>query len=286
MISVIIVNWNTKDLLKQTVSSLLASTSLPLEVIVVDNASTDGSIEMIKEEFPQIVHLVNTENLGFGKANNQGMAKATGEVFFLLNSDTIVHTHAVDTLYAYLQEHQEVGMVGPKLLNADGTFQHACRRRLPNPLNSFLYLSGIGKIFPRSEVMNAYKMQAESPDISGPVEAISGAAMCFRRSVYAATGGFDERFFMYGEDLDLCKMTHDNGFPIHYVHTAVITHLGGQSSKRSRLKSLFNFYEAMWLYYDKHYRTGHPWIIRQLIRGGIWAAYGKAVIVNIFKSRS
>lgn len=285
LISVVIVNWNTKELLRQTVSSLVASTALPLEVIVVDNASTDGSIEMVSSDFPEVVHVVNTENLGFGKANNQGMARAKGEYIFLLNSDTIVHDGAVDILYQYLQTHDTVGMVGPKLLNADGTFQYACRRRLPHPLNSLIYLSGIGKLFPKSKRLNSYKQQAESPDVGGSVEAISGAAMLFRRVVYEATGGFDERFFMYGEDLDLCKTVQDKGFLIHYVPTSVITHLGGQSSKKSRLKSLKNFYHAMWLYYDKHWGQKHVWPFRLLVYMGIWVVFGVACVKNFTKSR-
>ncbi len=283
--SVIIVNWNTKDLLRQTLASLFQATRVQLEVIVVDNASADGSVEMVKAEFPDVVLIVNEANLGFGKANNIGLKRATGNFLFLLNSDTITHEGAVDVLVQYLSEHAEVGMVGPKLLNSDGSFQHACRRRLPNPINSFFYLSGIGKLFPGSKRLNAYKGEAESPDVSGVVEAISGAAMLFRREVYHAVGGFDERFFMYGEDLDLCKRVLDAGFPIHYVHTSVITHLGGQSSKKSRVRSIRNFYHAMWLYYDKHFAGVHSGVFRGLVWVGIWLAYFRALCKNMVKPK-
>lgn len=254
-LSIIVVNWNTCDLTRQALASIFDQThGFEYEVIVIDNDSKDASVRMIKDEFPQVVLIENTENVGFGKANNQGMRVAQGEYIFLLNSDTIVLDHAVNVLVAYLDEHLEAMCVGPKLLNSDMTFQHACRRNLPNPMNSFFHLFGFAKVFKRSKRATAYKRFTDNTDVTENVEAISGAAMMFRREVFEKTSGFDERFFFYGEDLDLCKQIQDHGWKIVYVSEAQIIHFGGGSSKKRKRSALVNFYDSMWIYYQKHFK--------------------------------
>ncbi len=282
-LSVILVNWNTCDLTRQALASVYKETQgIDFEVIVVDNNSGDGSVEMIKKEFPQAVLIVNTDNLGFGKANNQGLKIAQGDYLMFLNTDVVVLDGALNKLVNYLDGHSDVMMVGPRLLNKDLTFQHACRRMLPNPLNSFFHIFGLTKIFKNNKYINEYKRYASDPDVTGLTQALSGAAMMFRGKVYNEIGGFDERFFMYGEDLDFCKRTLDKGWKTVYVSDARIIHFGGQSSGKRRVKSLVNFYEAMWLYYKKHFK--YNFVMDLLVWLGIKFRMALALIANIFNS--
>lgn len=281
-LSVILVNWNTCDLTRQALASVYKETQgIDFEVIVVDNNSGDGSVEMIKKEFPQAVLIVNTDNLGFGKANNQGLKIAQGDYLMFLNTDVVVLDGALNKLVNYLDGHSDVMMVGPRLLNKDLTFQHACRRMLPNPLNSFFHIFGLTKIFKNNKYINEYKRYASDPDVTGLTQALSGAAMMFRGKVYNEIGGFDERFFMYGEDLDFCKRTLDKGWKTVYVSDARIIHFGGQSSGKRRVKSLVNFYEAMWLYYKKHFK--YNFLINLLVWLGIKLRMAIALSINSLK---
>ena len=150
-LSIIFVNWNTRDLTRDALTSVYKETrGINIEVIVVDNNSGDGSVEMIKNEFPQVVLIENKDNLGFGKANNQGLKIAQGDYLMFLNTDVVVLDGAINRLVSYLDEHADVMMVGPRLLNKDLTFQHACRRNLPNPISSLFHLFGLTKIFKNS----------------------------------------------------------------------------------------------------------------------------------------
>jgi len=278
-LSVIFVNWNTCDITRGALASVYKETQgIDFEVIVVDNNSADNSVKMIKKEFPQAVLIVNPDNRGFGKANNQGLKIVQGDYLMFLNTDIVVLDGALNKLVNYLDQYADTMMVGPRLLNKDLTFQHACRRMLPNPLNSFFHLFGLTKIFKNSKVVNEYKQYATDPEVTGPTQALSGAAMMFRRQVYNDIGGFDERFFMYGEDLDFCKRVLDKGWKTVYVGSAKIIHFGGQSSGKRKVKSLINFYEAMWLYYKKHFK--YNFLINLLVWLGIKFRMIAALIMN------
>jgi GT2 family glycosyltransferase len=283
-LSIILVEWNTSDLLKQTLESVYKeNTGYDFEEIVIDNHSADDSVEMVKKFFPQVKLVANNDNRGFAKANNQGMAMAAGEYIMLLNTDVIVLDGAINKLVQFLDNHTDVMMVGPRLLNTDGTFQPACRRNLPNPVSSFLHLFGLAKIFKKSKLANEYKQTNADPEVTAPAQALSGAAMVFRRKVYEEIGGLDETFFMYGEDLDFCKRIFDKGWKAVYVSEAKITHLGGASSKKRRTKSLVNFYEAMWLYYKKHFYKQYNLLVNYIIWLGIKIRMMIALFINLFK---
>ncbi len=283
-LSVIIVNWKTRELTLNALSAVYKETSgFPFEVILVDNNSGDGSVEAFKKEFPQVKLIENSDNVGFAKANNQALKIATGEYLMLLNSDTVVLDGALNTLVSYLDTHPLIEMVGPRLLNGDMTFQHACRRNLPDIWNSFFHLFGLTKIFTSSKIVNNYKKYTDDPNVTEPVAGLSGAAMMFRRKVYEEIGGLDESFFMYGEDLDFCKRVFDKGWQTVYVSEAKIIHFGGGSSKKRRTKSLVNFYEAMWLYYRKHFALYHNSLLNGLVWLGIYTRLGVALAVNFFK---
>ncbi|MBP9732123.1 MAG: glycosyltransferase family 2 protein [Candidatus Magasanikbacteria bacterium] len=283
-LSIIMVSWNTAEFTKKALASVFKETNgFEYEVIVVDNNSSDLSVSMIQKEFPLVRLIENKENVGFGKANNQGMLIAKGDYFFLLNTDTLISDSAITKLVNYLDLYPEVTCVGPRLLNTDGTFQHACRRNLPNPVSAFFHLFGFTKIFTKNRVVNTYKKYVDNPDITEPVEAISGAAMMFRRNVYEVIGGFDEDFFMYGEDLDFCKRVFDQGWKTVYVSESRITHFGGGSSNKRRTASLVNFYESMWIYYKKHFYSKANLILSCIIFAGIKVRMVVALIINMIK---
>lgn len=283
-LSIILVNWKTRNITRDALISIYKETKgFDFEVIVIDNNSQDGSVEMIHQEFPQVILIENKDNLGFGKANNQGLKIAKGDYLMFLNTDTIILDGSINKLVDYLDANLDVMMVGPRLLNKDLTFQHACRRSLPNPLNSFFHLFGLTKIFKNNKLVNSYKNYDIDPEITGSVEALSGAAMMFRRQAYEEIGGFDETFFMYGEDLDFCKRIIDRGWQTVYVSYAKIIHFGGQSSGQRKVKSLVNFYEAMWIYYSKHFYKKSGVLVSLMVWFGIKLRMVLALTINLFK---
>jgi hypothetical protein len=228
---------------------------------------------MVKKNFPSVVLIENKINKGFSGGNNDGLKIAKGEYIMLLNSDTIVLDHAIEKLIKYLDDNKEVIMIGPKLLNKDGTFQKACRRNLPKISNAFLYMLSINK--------SKYKIETDE-NISGYTEAISGASMMFRKEIYHKIGGLDERYFMYAEDLDYCKQIFDLGWKTYYLSDAHIIHLGGESSKHKSSKSLYYFYNTMWQYYKKYFYNTNNFIINLLVYIGIKILFIFKVFKNFF----
>jgi GT2 family glycosyltransferase len=271
-LSVIIVSWNTRALTLQAIASIKRETmAFPCEIIVVDNASKDGSAQAIRAAHPDVRVIECARNTGFARANNAGLAIASGQYLLLLNSDTVVADRAIERMVAYMDAHAEVGMAGPKLVWPDGRYQPNSFRRLPNIKNAFAYLTGCA---------SDYKPNI-APHAPAPAEAISGAAMLFRRSIYETIGGLDERFFMYGEDLDFCKRARDAGFIVYYLPQAVIVHRGGESSKQRKIGAIKNFYNAMWLYYQIHEAKNHNVIVNALGYLGIKLLLGFQILKNL-----
>ncbi len=252
-LSIIIVNYNVKEFLQNLIHSIeKASTNITKEIIVIDNASDDGSVEFLKEKFPQVKLIVNQKNLGFGKANNIGLKQATGKYILLINPDTIVAEDTFEKMIQFFETNKNVGLAGCKILNPDGTLQLACRRSFPGPWTSFTKVTGLSSLFPKSKLFARYNLTYLDENQSYEVDAISGSFMMMRREVYRKVGGFDEQFFMYGEDLDLCYRVQKAGFKIYYVHTTQIIHYKGESTKRSSLDETKVFYNAMHLFVKKH----------------------------------
>lgn len=270
MLSVIIVSWNTKAMTLQAVGSVLAETGVPLEIIVVDNASSDGSPEALRAMYPHITVIDAGKNGGFSFANNIGLRQATGDILMFLNSDTIVAPGVLSRMVEFFSAHPDIGLLGPQLVFPDGRFQQASFRNLPDIRSSFFYLLGLERLNIRLGG-KPYK-DAGDPAVSRKAEALSGAAIMFRRSVYERIGGLDERFFMYGEDLDFCKRAGDAGFGIWYLAEARIIHFGGESSKRRKFAALADFHRASWLYYEKHFAPSHNAFVNGLVFLGLKTA--------------
>ena len=274
-LSVIILNWNTQDLLEKCLRSLeCPQTGLDFEVIVVDNASEDRSREMVRALFPEVKLIGNPMNIGFGAGNNVALPTAEGRYVFFLNSDTVVLEGALAALVGYADAHPDLGIVGPKLLNADGSLQYSCRR-YPNLGTGFFRNTPLGRLFPNNRFNTDYLMTDWDHATPRVVEWVSGAALMMRRSLLDEIGSFDEDFYMYCEDVDLCwRVNHaprSEGATWHvaYLPDSVVYHLIGKSSDKVPTRMTYEFHRSQYLFYKKHYRATTPWPVRPLIPIGI-----------------
>jgi GT2 family glycosyltransferase len=254
IVSVVIVHYKVPQLLLQTLRSLRDADGFDrCEVIVVDNHSQDYAAELTAAEFPAVKWIGLKSNIGFGKASNVGAQAARGSFVLFLNPDTLVSKNTIVSCVDFMADHADAGIVGPRILNADGTLQKSCRRSFPTPGVAFYHLSGLSQLFPRSRRFGRYNLTFMDPNEAAPVDAVSGSFMFMRHSLFQKIGGFDERFFMYGEDLDLCRQVHDCGYTVWYNPATQIIHFKGKSSARRPLRSRMAFYEA-WVLFSRKYR--------------------------------
>ena len=283
-VSVIIVNHNVKYFAEQCLRSVEAATgSLSVEVFLVDNGSTDGSVEYLKPRFPDVEFIEPGENLGFGKGNNLALKRAQGRFLLILNPDTLLGEDSLEKLIDYLDVHPEVGAAGPKILTREGCFDVTSKRGFPTPWVAFCRLSGLSRLFPRSKVFGRYDLLYLSPDEHAEVDSLDGACMMIRKEAYRKVGGFDEDFFMYGEDLDLCYRINQAGYRIHYAPVTKIVHFKGESSRRSSINRVRAFYDAMYLFVDKHFKHRYPFFAHWLIYIGIFLAETAAHVRRVWR---
>ena len=269
-LSIVIVNYNTEKLLRSCLKSVYAGANgTPLDIWVVDNSSRDSSVAMLKSLFPMVKVIQNPSNVGFSRANNVVISQSRSDYVLLLNPDTLIIGDAIERVVKFMKEHPEVGIAGCKVLNRDGTLQLACRRSIPTPEVAFYRLTGLSKLFPRSRVMAKYNMTYESPDQTHEVDAVSGAFLMIRRKVVEEIGPLDERFFMYGEELDWCLRTKRAGWSVMYYPEAQIVHYKGESTKYNSRKAAIEFYRAMYLFHRKHFAKDYSPVTNFLIYAGI-----------------
>lgn len=279
-LGIVILNWNTRDLLRACLKSVFASQgTLSFCVCVVDNASSDGSAAMVRAEFPDVRLIENPVNNGYAAGNNLGL-KALGfgphplprpdgpRHALLLNPDTVVPETALAELVAYLDAHPECGVVGPKLVLPDGSLDLACRRSFPTPEVSFWRLTGLSKLFPRSRLFGRYNLTYLDADVETEVDSVVGACMLVRGEAIARAGLLDERFFMYGEDLDWALGIRKAGWGARYYPKVTVLHVKRAASRRSRRAQLA-FHEAMLYFYRKHYAATTPPLVGALVVLGI-----------------
>ena len=260
LVSVVIVNWNTSRELEDCLCSLYQyHPDLALEVWVVDNASSDESLSMLKESFPGAKLIENHENRGFAAANNQAFAKIDPRCPFVLvlNPDIVFLEGSLAILLDFLKSHQDAHVVTPRMLGPDGRLQAGCRRREPTPGSMLARLLGLGRLFPTSRALAGYTYGDLSESITHKVDSASGSFMFFKREVLEEVGGFDERFFMYAEDLDWCRRARQKGFGIYYHPETTVVHMRGASSDKCALKSLWHLHRTGLMYIKKHHRSDY-----------------------------
>jgi len=305
-LAIIIVNYNTSALLRDCLRSLYASETggLSVAVCVVDNASPDDSVAMVRAEFPQAHLIANAANVGYPQANNQGLryfgfndaschdradasaptaglsmtgaAAAPGDgvtglprFALLLNPDTVLPPRALAEMMAFMAAHPQAGAAGPKLVRLDGSLDWACRRSFPTPESSLYHLAKLDRLFPHSPRFARYDLRYLDPDLVTRVDAIVGAFMLVRREAIVQAGLLDETFFMYGEDLDWAKRITDCGWQVWYNPAVTVTHVKEAASRYS-YRARVEFYRALTIFYKKHYRATTSFWMDWLIRGGIF----------------
>jgi hypothetical protein len=229
--SVIVVSFNTREILRACLERLFAATAnLSIEVIVVDNASRDASADMVEKDFPNVLLIRGGANLGFAAANNVGFKRATGDYVLLLNPDALLEAETLQRSLAYMESHPSVGMGGGLLLGMQGEWQPSARL-FPSLLNELLTLSGLSARYPKSRFFGRFDRTWDDSGQSVPVDWVPGAFTLIRKSALDQVGGFDERFFLYYEEVDLCRRFHQAGWEIYYWPDVVIRHWGGECSK-------------------------------------------------------
>lgn len=256
-VSIIIVNYNVKFYLEQCLLSVLASDlSFDVEIIVVDNNSTDGSKEYFATKFPSVTFIWNVANVGFAKANNQAIRISKGEYILLLNPDTVVGEHVISNVITFMDNTSDAGAVGVKMVSGNGTFLKESKRGFPSPWVSFCKIFGLVKLFPKSQLFGKYHLLFLDENETHQVDILCGAFMMVRKDVLDKVGLLDETFFMYGEDIDLSYRILLGGYHNYYLPEKII-HYKGESTRKDTMHYVKIFYHAMYIFFKKHYpRSG------------------------------
>ncbi len=265
-LSIIIINHNTKELTKSAINSIIKHTSgISFEIIVVDNSNNID--EKLENNFSNNnIRLIHTDNKGFGSACNLAARLAESKYLLFLNSDTKFEDNSIVKCLNKIYTIDNIGILGTKTILSNGKFDHSCKRGFPTPFSSLCYFMKLDKIFPRNKKIGAYHQTFIDKNKSHEVDAVSGTCMFFVKDIFESIGGFDEDFFMYGEDLDICYRTKKAGFKVLYFADAHVIHIKGQSGLHIKSNDvIFHFYESMKIFYNKHYRSKYNKIITALV---------------------
>ena len=280
-LSVIIVNYNVKELLRQCLRSLQSTISnqqLAIEIFVVDNASKDGSVAMVRREFPEVKVTASKENLGFAKANNLAIRESSGRYLLFLNPDTTVPKETLPTIIRFMDDNLEVGVATCFIELASGGMDTDCHRGFPTPWASFCFFARLEKLFPRSKLFGQYHQTWKNLAETHEVDACCGAFMMVRRKAMEEVGIWDEDFFFYGEDLDWCYRFKEHGWKVtFYPHCKIIHHKGASSgmkktsreittaTRESKRRARKASTDAMRIFYEKHYLQKYPMLVNWLV---------------------
>ncbi|MHC4157760.1 MAG: glycosyltransferase family 2 protein [Planctomycetota bacterium] len=265
-VSIIVVNWNTCDFLRACLKSVYQQAiGVTFEVIVVDNASADGSAAMVESEFPQVKLIQNDTNKGFAAANNEGITIAKGKYVLLLNSDTVILNNAIDKTISFADAHPKAGVVGCRVLNPDRTLQLTCFM-FPSVLNMLLSATYLYKVFPRNRFFGRERITWWNRDDEKEVDVVTGCFMFIRRQAIEQVGVMDERFFVYGEETDWCYRSKRAGWKVLFTPEPQIIHFGGQSSKQIAPKMALQLRGSILQFMHKH----HSWLEYKLACFLVW----------------
>lgn len=254
------------------------------EIVVVDNFSQDGTLDMLRGEFPEVRVIANDRNTGYTYPNNQALRAARGQYLMLLNPDTLVLPGTLETLVDFLKKHPEVGVCGPKVLNVDGTMQKPCRRGEPRPLAILSYFLGLSALFPKSKVFGGYLLDYLPEDEIQAVDGVSGSCMLIRGAVIEKIGYLDEQFFAYQEDADFCHRTRQAGWKVYFVPTARLVHFGGRGGSRVQpFRSIVAWHKSYYLYYRKNLAKNYFFLLNWIYYGLMFLKFVSAVLINLFR---
>ena len=271
--SVIIISYNSGGFLPPCLHSIFrALEGIEHQVIVLDNGSPEPLPQALLREYSQVEWIHSDRNLGFGSACNRAAKQARHPLLFFVNPDTLVSRDTFRSLLQYIEKKDDAGVVGCRILNGDGSLQWACRRSFPSPMAAIYKTLGLASLFPKSRIFGAYNLTYLDPDSEEEVDAVSGSFFCVRATVYEQVGGFDEDFFLYGEDLDICYRVQQAGFHNYYYPGTSIIHFKGQSSKTRIVRSYVDFYQAMLIFARKHPNFLQPVPLWMISMGVFFAA--------------
>lgn len=281
-LSVIIVNYNVSYFLEQALLSVQkAVQSMTVEIIVVDNASADDSVDMVRQKFPTITLIANPKNVGFSTANNQGIRIAKGKYVLLLNPDTVVQEDTFKKCFDFMEAHPDAGAVGVKMIDGKGIFLPESKRGLPTPMVAFYKIFGLSSLFPTSPTFSRYHLGHLSNDETHEIEVLSGAFMFMRAAALDKIGGLDETYFMYGEDIDLSYRILKADFKNYYFPDTTIIHYKGESTKKGSLNYVRMFYQAMIIFAQKHFSPKQAGIYTFAIHTAVYFRAMIAVLSRI-----
>ncbi|MDR0972018.1 MAG: glycosyltransferase family 2 protein [Bacteroidales bacterium] len=284
-LSIVIVNYNVAYFLENCLNSVIrACNGISYEIFVVDNASVDNSINMLKEKFPTINLIANRENVGFAKANNQAILLSQGEYILLLNPDTLVEEDTFTKCISFMEKTPDAGALGVKMIDGSGKYLKESKRGFPSPMVSFYKLSGLIKLFPHSKKYAQYYLGHLSEDEINQVDVLAGAYMFIRKEVLDKIGLLDEDFFMYGEDIDLSYRITQSGYKNYYFPKARIIHYKGESTKKTSLNYVYTFYNAMAIFASKHLSQKQTKIFSLFIKIAIWLKASFSFLSRIFRN--
>ncbi len=283
-LSVVIVNYNVEYFLEQCILSVLkASEGLSTEIFMVDNASVDGSVKMVREKFPSVRVIDNKDNVGFSKANNQAMRLSNAEYILLLNPDTVIEEDTLRNCIDFMDARPDAGGLGVKMVDGKGIFLPESKRGLPTPETAFYKITGLNKIFPKSKRINKYYLGELDKEEINEIEILSGAFMFMRKNTLDEVGLLDEAFFMYGEDIDLSYRIILGGYKNYYLPETSIIHYKGESTKKGSLNYVFVFYNAMVIFAEKHFSSKKASIFSKLINVAIWLRASWSIFIRFIK---
>jgi GT2 family glycosyltransferase len=283
-LSICVVTYNARDYLEASLKSIFENTRLKFEVIVVDNGSTDGLAEMVRQDYPEISLIQNEKNAGYTRPMNQALIAAGGRYLLQLNPDTLVLPGALDRLVGFMETDLQVGICGPKVLNQDGTLQKPCRRGESRPWAVISYFSGLSSLFPKSKLFGGYLLNYLGEDETHEVAGVSGSCMLIRREVVDQIGYLDERFFAYQEDADYCFRAIKAGWKIYYVPAAQIVHYGGKGGSRVEpYRSIYEWHRSYWLFYKKNYASDYPFVFNWFYYLAIGFKLGTSLLANFLR---
>jgi hypothetical protein len=262
---VCIVTYRARDMLRDCLESLDQHTRLAFEVIVVDNGSQDGVVEMLRREYPHVCLVENQDNAGYTRPMNQALRLGRGRYLMQLNPDTLILPEAIDRLVAFMDQHPKIGICGPKVLNRDLTLQKPCRRGEPRPWAVLTYFLGLSARYPSSPLFSQYLLTYLDEDQINPVDGVAGSCMLVRRALVDQIGYLDERYFAYQEDADFCFRARQAGWKVYYMPEAQIIHYGGQGGSRVQpYRSIYEWHRSYFVYYRQHLARDYFFLLNGL----------------------
>lgn len=285
-LSIVILSYNTKELLRECITSIKRNTDkISYEIIVVDNASSDGSAEMVAKEFKDVTLIANKENIGYSRGNNQGVVKTIGRYILFLNADTLVYEKTLETMLRFMDEHKDAGAATCRVELLNGKLDDSCHRGFPTPWRSLCRFSGLSRFFPKSTLFAGYSMGYLDLLTTHEIDSCSGAFMIVRREageevarLPARQGWWDEDFFWYGDDLDFCYRLKEKGWKVFFVPTVKILHYKGVSggikdiskhltvaTRETVIRATNARFDAMKIFYRKHYSKAYPGFVESLV---------------------